>query len=132
MFALDATAPAVPKAPIPDKPIDDMLIPHCLITDDDMSAWHWAQGANIKCDPGTHFELLSQAGQQHYRKVHTRDYNMLWISIPSNYFHRTAPPGTAPSVLIAPLLARPLAAGGPVAYKVPVETGQEVLCLTSA
>ena len=75
------------------------MVPHCLIIDDDMGAYHCAQAANIKCTPCTHFELISQKGQQHFRKLHTREYNMLWITIPLNYFYRTPPPGTAPKAV---------------------------------
>ena len=82
-----------------DKPIDHMLIPHCLIIDDDMSAYHCAQAVNLKCTPCTHFEIISQKGQEHFRKLHTREYNMLWLTRPLNYYYRTATPGTAPTVI---------------------------------
>ena len=72
-----------------------MLTPHCLIIDDDMSTYHCAQAANIQCTPCTHFELISQKGQEHFRKLHSREYNMLWLTIPLNYYYRNAPPGSA-------------------------------------
>ena len=78
-----------------DKPLAHILTPHCLIIDDDLSAYHCAQAANIKCTPCTHFEVISQKGQEYLRQLYSREFNMLWLTIPLNYFYRTPPPGTA-------------------------------------
>ena len=79
----------------PDKPVANMLTPHCLIIDDDMSTFHCAQAVNIACTPCTHFEVISQKGQDYLKKLYSREFNMLWLTIPISYYYRTPPPGTA-------------------------------------
>ena len=79
-----------------EKPIDSMHSPKCLVVDDDMSAFNIARSLDFDAQPCTHYELMSNAGQQHFQGLHDRKFNFLWISLPQNYFHRTPPPAQAP------------------------------------
>ena len=76
---------------------DALHEPHCLVVDDDMSVYNIAANLDFKVQPCTHFELMSSAGQQHFQRLHDRFYNLLWIPLPQNYFHRSPPPTTAPT-----------------------------------
>ena len=41
----------------------------------------------------THFEMMSSAGQAAFSQIHTRHFNVLWITMPHAYFNRNVPEG---------------------------------------
>ena len=65
-----------------EKPIDSMHSPKCLVVDDDMSVFNIARSLDFRVQPCTHYELMSNVGQQHFQGLHDRKFNFLWISLP--------------------------------------------------
>ena len=78
--------------------INIMNLPNCLVVDDDMSVYNIAANFDLKVQPCTHWELMSSTGQDHFRRLHDRTYNLLWNSLPQNNYHRNPPPGTGTEV----------------------------------
>ena len=44
----------------------------------------------------SHYELMTSAGQECFNKLYYKEYNVLWISLPHNYYNRTPPPVESP------------------------------------
>ena len=44
----------------------------------------------------SHYELMTGVGQEYFNKLYYKEYNVLWISLPHNYYNRTPPPIESP------------------------------------
>ena len=44
----------------------------------------------------SHYELMTSVGQEYFNKLYYKEYNVLWISLPHNYYNRTPPPVESP------------------------------------
>ena len=64
----------------------------CVIEDvNETSAVLTVEG--IKNTRLTHFEMMSSAGQAAFSQIHTRHFNVLWLTMPHAYFNRNVPEG---------------------------------------
>ena len=67
-----------------EPPPTSAVEPYVLVLEDTTEVSTILQALGLRCFPCTHFQLLSETGQELFQPLHARVFNILLISLPVN------------------------------------------------